>query len=67
VGTVARYRLAGKLGVEVPTIESLIRLGSIVCKRDFLREGLSLTDLGLEDLTRDQIVRLVREGWSKKE
>ena len=62
VGAVARYRLAERLGVQVPTIESLIRLGSVVCNRDFLGEGLSLRELGLESLDREQILQLVRKG-----
>jgi len=62
VGTVVRYNLAKKLGVEVPTIESLIRLGSLCCKRDFLKEGISLRELGIEDLTKEEIIRYVKEG-----
>ena len=62
VGTVVRYNLAKKFGIEVPTIESLIRLGSLSCKRDFLKEGRSLKELGTEDLINKVIIRYVREG-----
>ncbi len=62
VGTVIRYHLAKKFGVDVPTIESMIRLGSVICKRDFLKEGITLKELGIEDLTKEQIIRYVREG-----
>ncbi len=62
VGTVVRYNLAKKFGVEVPTIESLIQLGSLICKRDFLKEGRSLKELGIQDLTKEVIIRYVREG-----
>jgi len=62
VGTVMRYHLAKKFGVEIPIIESLIRLGSVVCKRDFLKEGISPKQLGIEDLDKKQIIRYVREG-----
>ena len=44
------------------TIESLIRLGNIACKRDFLEEGLRLEDLGLDALDKQQIMTLLREG-----
>ena len=65
VGTVVRYNLAKKFGVEVPIIESLIRLGSLICKRDFLKEGRSLKELGIEDLTKEVIIRYVKEGiWA---
>jgi opine dehydrogenase len=62
LATVTRYNLAKKFGVEVPIIESLIRLGSAVCGRDFFREGLSLEELGIDDLTKAQIIRYLREG-----
>ena len=62
VGTVIRYHLAKKFGVDVPTIESMIQLGSVICKRDFLKEGITLKELGIEDLTKEQIIRYVREG-----
>lgn len=62
VGTVARYRLAQQLHVPVPTIESLIRLGNIVCRRDFLQEGLRLKDLGIDALDKQQMMALLREG-----
>jgi opine dehydrogenase len=62
VGTVIRYHLAKKFGVDVPIIESLIQLGSAVCRHDFLKEGITLRELGVEDLTKEQLIRFVREG-----
>lgn len=62
VGTVAYYNFAKKFGVDVPVIESLIRLGCIICRRDFFKEGRSLREMGLEDMTKEQMLRYVREG-----
>lgn len=62
VGTVIRYHLARKFGVDVPIIESMIHLGSAVCRRDFLKEGITLRELGVEDLTKEQLISFVREG-----
>jgi len=62
VGTVMRYNLAKKFDVEAPIIEAMILLGSAICKRDFLKEGRSLKELGIEDLSREQITRYLREG-----
>jgi len=62
VGCSVRYQLARKLGVEVPIIEAMMRIGSVVCKRDFFREGRSLRELGLEDLRREQILGYLRKG-----
>jgi opine dehydrogenase len=67
VGCNVRYQLAQKLNVDTPIIESMIRLGSVICKRDFFKEGRSLKELGVEDLTKDQIIRYVREGVRPRE
>jgi opine dehydrogenase len=62
VGTVIRYHLAKKFGVETPVIESMIHLGSVVCNHDFLKEGISLRQLGIDDLSKEQIIKYIREG-----
>jgi len=62
VGAVVRHNLAEKFGVDVPIIESMILLGSAICQRDFFREGRSLKELGLEDLSKQQIITYLREG-----
>jgi len=62
VGTVMRYNLARKFGVEIPLIEAMILLGSAICKQDFFKEGRSLEELGIDNLSREQIIRYVREG-----
>lgn len=62
MGTIIRYHLARKFGVDVPVIESLIRIGSVICKRDFFKEGVSLKELGIEDLTKEQLIRYTKEG-----
>jgi len=62
VGTVVYYHLAQKFGVDVPIIESIIRLGTVICKRDFLKEGRSLTEMGIEGLTKEQIIEYIRHG-----
>ena len=62
VGTVVYYHLAKKFGVEVPIIELMIRLGSVICKRDFLKEGRSLKEMGIEDWTKEQVIGYIRQG-----
>ena len=62
IGTCARYSLAGHFNVEVPVIESIIRLGSIACGRDFMKECRSMEEMGLGDMARDEILRYLREG-----
>lgn len=62
IGTVARYNLATALGVDVPIIKAMIDLGSLICQRDFLAEGMTLAKMGIEGLDRAQLARYLREG-----
>jgi hypothetical protein len=36
----------------------------VICKRDFLKEGISLKQLGIEDLDKEQIIRYIRGNSS---
>ena len=62
IGTVARYDIARALGVDVPVIEAMIYLGSIICERDFLKEGRSLEKMGLQGMGKEQMVHYLKEG-----
>lgn len=62
VGTAVYYQLAKKFGVDVPVIESILRLGSIICEQDFFKEGRSLEEMGISDLSREQIIAYLRDG-----
>lgn len=62
VGTVARYNLARKFGVDVPVISAMVWLGSAICNRDFVKEGTCLKELGIEDLSKEEIIEYLREG-----
>ncbi len=60
VGAVTAWRLAKKFGVDVPTIESLIHLGSIICQRDFFKEGRKLEDYGIESMSKDELLNYLK-------
>lgn len=62
VGTVVSYNLAERFEVNVPTIESLIRLASVICQRNFIDEGLSLEDIGLANMSDEEILEYLRKG-----
>jgi len=62
VGCHIFYQLAQKFGVDVPIITAMIHLGNIMTKQDFFKTGLTLADLGLADMDKDQIGRYLREG-----
>ncbi|MFW6147622.1 MAG: NAD/NADP octopine/nopaline dehydrogenase family protein [Thermodesulfobacteriota bacterium] len=62
IGAVARYNIAEAFNVAVPVIRAMIDLGSIVCRRDFLNEGRSLKKMGLEGMSREELIRYLRHG-----
>ncbi len=49
-------------GVPTPVIDSLILLASKLCRRDFYREGRSLEQMGLAEMTLSQVRRYAAEG-----
>ncbi|NIM49549.1 MAG: hypothetical protein GTN78_22205 [Gemmatimonadales bacterium] len=55
-------QLGDKLGVPTPTIDGIIQLGSLVCERDFWREGRSLESLGLDRMKPSEIMKYVTSG-----
>lgn len=60
VGAYVAYQLAKKFGVETPVVESVIRLGSVVCGTNFLATGRSLGDLGIADMSKEELLRYLR-------
>jgi opine dehydrogenase len=54
--------LGQRYGVQVPGMDSIIRLGCIVHGTDYWRRGRSLDRLGIEGLSVGEIMRYVMEG-----
>jgi opine dehydrogenase len=52
-------QLGDVVGVETPTIDAIIQMGSIVCEHDFRREGRTLESLGLANRDATTILHLV--------
>jgi opine dehydrogenase len=61
-GLVPMAHLARQFGVPTPVIDAVIALGSVINQTDYLKEGLSLQDLGLAGLDREQMLRYLNEG-----
>jgi opine dehydrogenase len=61
-GLVPVSQLAARAGLATPVADAVVTLGSAVCGKDFWAEGRTLERLGLAELSRDEIVRLVRRG-----
>lgn len=54
--------IASVIGIETPTIDTIIRLANIMTGRDFLEEGRTAKKLGLKDLTATQILEFAETG-----
>lgn len=62
IGCVARLELARALGVKTPVIESLVRIGSALCSKDFESEGRTLRKMGLAGMGREEMLSYLRGG-----
>lgn len=56
VGCHVFYRLAKKFNVKVPVIESMITLASVMTKTDYWKIGLTLEDLGIAHLSKEELL-----------
>lgn len=58
------YSELGRLaGVPTPTIDHIIHLVSIILKRDFRAEGLTLERMGFGGITKDRFLRILEHGF----
>ena len=57
-------QLAGVVGVEVPVTKAMIEILRIFSDFDYRANGITLSDLGMEHLNRDQIIDFVTYGAS---
>ena len=60
-GLVPMSELGKKLGVLTPIIDAIIGLGSIICEEDFWNTGRKLKDLGLAEMSKEEIVRYIEQ------
>lgn len=54
---------AALAGVATPLMKAFLAIGGAVCGEDFLQGGRTLASLGLGDLDRDALLKLLREGF----
>jgi opine dehydrogenase len=61
-GLVPMVRLANKFNVATPVMDAIITLASVSNQTDYMKEGLTLEDIGLADLKKKEITRYLYEG-----
>jgi opine dehydrogenase len=61
-GLVPVALLARKFGVPTPTIDAIIKLASVINDTDYLKKGRSLEELGIANLEKRDLLRMLHEG-----
>lgn len=61
-GFVPMSELGRKFGVATPLINAIIEIASVLNQEDYRKTGRTLETLGLDKLSKEQILNLVKEG-----
>lgn len=67
VGCHILHLLGRKFGVSTPVIDSMITLASAILETEFYAEGVTLENLGIAHMSKDEILEYVRNGVFKEE
>lgn len=62
VGCHIYHELGKKYGVETKVIDSMITLASVMTGQDFYKNGMTLDDLGIGHLDKEQLLQYLNEG-----
>ena len=62
VGCHVYHELGKKFGVPTPIIDSMIVLGGVMNKTDYLESGLKLEDLGIGHMDKEALLAYLNEG-----
>jgi opine dehydrogenase len=62
VGCHLYYELAQQYDVETPVLKSMITLGSVVTGTDYYDEGMTLDELGIAGLSKEELRTYLHEG-----
>jgi opine dehydrogenase len=61
-GLVPTAQLAHKFNIDIPIIDATIKLASVINQTDYYLEGRSLRELGIANLGKAELARILREG-----
>ncbi|MDH5695657.1 MAG: NAD/NADP octopine/nopaline dehydrogenase family protein [Dehalococcoidia bacterium] len=62
-GLVPTAQLAHKFKVDIPIADAIIRLASVVNQTDYYKEGRSLEELGIADMSKQELAKILQEGF----
>ena len=62
-GLVPTAQLARKFNVDIPIIDATINLASVINQTDYYQEGRSLRELGIADLSQEELAEILQQGF----
>ena len=62
VGCHVYHELGKKFGVPTPVIDSMITIASVMVGQDFYKTGVTLEDMGLSGVSKDELLTYLNEG-----
>jgi len=62
-GLVPAAQLAHKFDIDIPIIDATISLASVINQTDYYKDGRSLEELGIADLSTEALAEVLREGF----
>jgi opine dehydrogenase len=62
-GLVPVAQLAHKFNVGIPIIDATIKLASVINQTDYYNEGRSLEELGIADLSQEELAEVLQQGF----
>lgn len=62
-GLVPIAKLARKFNVSTPLIDAVIQLASVINQTNYVEQGISLEELGIATLTKEELVKVLEEGF----
>lgn len=65
IGCHVYHELGKKYGVKTPVIDSMITMSSAMLDRDFYKEGLTLDDLGIGHMNKEELLDYLHKGIYK--
>jgi len=56
-------KLAQQYEVPTPLIDAVIEFGSVINQTNYMKEAISLEELGISGFSKDQLKRMLSEGF----
>jgi opine dehydrogenase len=63
-GLVPIKKLGQQFSVSTPVIDAVIEFASVINQTDYMKEGMSLEEMGIAGLGRDKLEEVLEQGFS---